>query len=172
MKRVESNPVVRPVGTTLPRWLRCVVFSALVLAQALLVGQLPLVVLSLLGLGALIAFRPEMIRSDLGWPNGLRRALRMGRALPPAGWDCLWLVAAAVPVGLAAGVLDLPSWLITLLVSAAATAALTARLSKRSGQRVLEGSLTRYPAQHAPLARRQPANPREQSPRQTGTAPS
>ena len=59
MKRVERNPVVRPVGTTLPRWLRCVVFSALVLAQALLVGQLPLVVLSLLGLGALIAFRPR-----------------------------------------------------------------------------------------------------------------
>ena len=43
--------------------------------------RIDLLELDMLGLGALIAFRPEMIRSDLGWPDGLRRALRMGRAL-------------------------------------------------------------------------------------------
>ena len=116
-------------GTWLPRWLRCVVFTLLVLAQALLLGEFVLVALSLLTLGMLIAFRPEMIRSDAGWPDGLRKALRTGRALTRAGRICLWLAIAAAPVGLAAGMLGLPAWAVTLLVSAAVTAALTAPLA-------------------------------------------
>ena len=127
----RKPPVSRAGGSWLPRWLRAVVFAVLVFAQALLLGGLGLVVLSLLALAALVAFRPEMIRSDLGWPHGLRRALQAGRALAPAGRDCVWLLLAAVPMGLAAGMLDLPTWLMTLLVAAVVTAALTGKLPPR-----------------------------------------
>ena len=133
---------LRVGGTWLPRWLRSVVLALVVLAQAALLGEFPLVALSLLALGLLVAFRPEMIRSDSGWPDGLRKTLGAGRALAPAGWGCLWLSVAAVPVGFAAGMLDLPSWVVTLLVSATVTVALTAGLTLHR------------PADSAPAARR------------------
>ncbi len=127
---MRRRPLARRVGGTwLPRWLRSVVFALVVLAQAVLLGQVFLVVLGLLALGMLVAFRPEMIRSDFGWPHGLRKALRVGRAVAPASSACVRLAVAAVPVGLAAGMLGLPAWAVTLLASAAATAALTGRLT-------------------------------------------